>query len=186
MIGKKDTRMLNSEGNPTPDDCGDNHNMTSTHSFTRVLSFPEGYRDPFSINGPIPPERRLKSRFAFDLSVRFRFLCGTSCYSGVGRAINVSSCGVLVSTEHAGSRYHLRLGAQVEMSFEWPALLDGKIPLQLLAVGLVVRFTTSVFAATLVRYEFRTMGDSNQPHAGWAAAFGGVIESKTNGSAAKS
>jgi hypothetical protein len=178
VIGKKDTRMLKSEGNPNPDDCGDNRNMTSTHSFTRVLSFPEGHCDPFSVNRPIPAERRLKSRFPFDLSVRFRVLCGTFCYSGVGRAINVSSGGVLVSTEQAGSPYNLRLGVQVELSFEWPAMLDGKIPLQLFAVGLVVRYTTCAFAATLVRYEFRTMSDSNQRHAGWAAAFGGVVESK--------
>jgi hypothetical protein len=186
VIGKKDTRMLKSEGNPSPDECGDNLNMTSTHSFTRVLSFPERHYDPFCINGPIRPERRLKSRFAFDLSVRFRVLCGTPCYSGVGRAINVSSGGVLVSTEQAGSHHHLRLGAQVEMSFEWPAMLDGKIPLQLFAVGAVVRYTTSAFAATLVRYEFRTMNNSNQPHAGLAAAFGGCVEPKTNGRAAKS
>jgi len=116
----------------------------------------------------------------------FRVLCGTPCYSGVGRAINVSSGGVLVSTEQAGSHHHLRLGAQVEMSFEWPAMLDGKIPLQLFAVGAVVRYTTSAFAATLVRYEFRTMNNSNQPHAGLAAAFGGCVEPKTNGRAAKS
>jgi hypothetical protein len=48
----------------------------------------------------------------------------------------------------------------VEMSFEWPALLDGRIPLQLFAVGLVVRRRTSDFAATFERYQFRTLRNS--------------------------
>jgi hypothetical protein len=146
--------------------------MNSTRWFTRIPSFPDRHHDPFSINGPRPPERRLKSRFALDLNVRFRFLRGNSCYSGVGRAINVGSGGVLVSTEEGGSHCDLHLGAQVEMSFEWPALLDGRIPLQLVIVGLVVRYTTAAFAATLVRYEFRTINHSNQPKHGLAAALG--------------
>ena len=77
----------------------------------------------------------------------------------------MSSGGVLVVTEHVVSQRDIRAGAKVEMSFEWPALLDGRIPLQLFAVGLVVRRRTSDFAAAFERYQFRTVRNSTLLHA---------------------
>jgi hypothetical protein len=50
----------------------------------------------------------------------------------------------------------------MEMSMEWPSLLDGRVPLQLFAVGRVLRRGSSYFAAAFERYEFRTVS-SNQP-----------------------
>jgi hypothetical protein len=126
---------------------------------TTADSFPEGHHGAIAANWPIRAERRLKSRYPLDLSVRFRLLSGSSLYSGAGRAINLSSGGVLVVTDHV-SQHDFRSGAKVEMSFEWPALLDGRIPLQLFAVGLVVRRRTSHFAATFERYQFRTLRNS--------------------------
>ena len=44
----------------------------------------------------------------------------------------------------------------MEMSIEWPWLLDGKIPLQLIATGRGLRRQGLHFAAAFERYEFRT------------------------------
>jgi len=134
--------------------------QTSIPSFTRTNSFPEGHHGAIAASRPIRVERRLKSRYPLDPSDRFRLLSGRSLYSGAGRAVNVSSRGVLVVTDHVVSQHDIRAGAKVEMNFEWPALLDGRIPLQLFAVGLVVRRRTSDFAAAFERYQFRTMRNS--------------------------
>jgi hypothetical protein len=111
-------------------------------------------------NQTIPADRRLKSRFELDLGVRFRLLAGSSgC--GAGRAVNVSSGGVLIVPQRGGSQDEIRVGAWVEISIEWPTLLDGRIPLQLFAVGRVVRYRASNFAAVFERYQFRTLRHGN-------------------------
>jgi hypothetical protein len=91
-----------------------------------------------------------------ELSVHFHSVSQTSPFSGVGRVVNASSGGVLVVSQDK-----VRLGAQVEMTLEWPFLLDGRIPLQLFAVGRVLRRGASDFVATIERYEFRTMRSSS-------------------------
>lgn len=65
----------------------------------------------------------------------------------------MSSAGLLVSAEHEVSA-----GARMEVNIEWPLLLDGTVPLQLVAVGRVVRCADSVFALSFAQYQFRTMG----------------------------
>ena len=101
-------------------------------------------------------ERRLKFRFPLDLVVRFRPLTGPEFF-GAGRAVNVSSRGVLVVSEQPIGRHEISVGALVEMSMAWPSLLDGRIPLQLFAVGRVVRYRGSDFAAAFENYQFRTL-----------------------------
>jgi hypothetical protein len=46
----------------------------------------------------------------------------------------------------------------LEVNVEWPLLLDGAIPLQLVAHGKVVRCGGSMFAISFAQYQFRTMG----------------------------
>jgi hypothetical protein len=111
---------------------------------------------------PIQAERRSKLRYPLDLSVRFRPLSG-SLFSGVGRAVNVSSSGILVVSRHIVSRHEIGVGAKLEMSLDWPFLLDGRIPLQFFAVGQVIRRNATEFAATFERYQFRTMKNSSEP-----------------------
>jgi hypothetical protein len=107
------------------------------------------------IRGEQQDERRRRCRYPLDLSVRFRCSSGEFRHSGQGLAVNLSSGGVLVA-----SRHQMHVGARVEMSIEWPLLLDGKTPLQLLAVGWVLRRGDCHFAATFDRYEFRTLKSS--------------------------
>jgi hypothetical protein len=97
-------------------------------------------------------ERRAKSRYPLDLSVRFRFFCAGTAFFGRGLAVNVSSGGILVTSKH-----RVLVGSLVEMSIDWPAPLDGTIPLQLVTTGRILRREDSQFAATFERYEFRTM-----------------------------
>jgi hypothetical protein len=63
----------------------------------------------------------------------------------------MSSGGVLVAYRH-----NIRAGTRVELNIEWPGLLDGQVPLQLVAMGRVVRSDPSSFAMVLGRYQFRT------------------------------
>jgi hypothetical protein len=59
-------------------------------------------------------------------------------------------------------------------------LLDGRIPLQLFAVGVVLRRGASDFAATFQRYQFRTMRRSKQPPARVGGEVIGWPPSKVN------
>jgi hypothetical protein len=103
------------------------------------------------ISWPIAVERRSRVRYLVELSVRFRAVSQTSPFVGAGRVVNASRGGVWVVSQDK-----IRLGAQVEMTLEWPFLLDGQIPLQLFATGRILRREASGFAATIDRYEFRT------------------------------
>jgi len=64
--------------------------------------------------------------------------------------MNMSSGCVLVATAD-----EFRAGTGVEISIEWPFRLDGRIPLQLVASGKVVRSETTSFALLLTRHQFR-------------------------------
>jgi hypothetical protein len=98
-------------------------------------------------------ERRTKSRFPLRMNVRYQSLGTDRPIAGVGQTVNVSSSGVLVtcnSTIHEGTR--------VRVVFEWPSLLNGTIPLQLLTTGIVVRRQDSGLAIAFDAYQFRTAG----------------------------
>jgi len=101
-------------------------------------------------------ERRSKERYPLVLAVRYRTL-GRELYSGVGQAVNLSS-GALVDCQH-----ELGLGVKLELYMEWPSLLDGCVPLQLVAVSSVVRCGPSCFAVCFLRYQFRTLRSKLQP-----------------------
>ena len=101
---------------------------------------------------PYSAERRSKCRYPLDLSIRFRSVSGLASISGEGRTLNLSSGGVLVLARHV-ELHEISAGARVELSIEWPSLLNGKVPLQLFARGRILRLGVSVFAATFERLE---------------------------------
>lgn len=138
---------------------------TTTTSFTRLLSFTE--RQRAAVTGtPIPMERRSKSRYPLDLSVRFRLSLGSGTFLlGTGRTVNLSAGGILVYPEDVVLPDEIRNGAWVEIRIAWPILLDGRIPLQLLGVGRVIRHGAIDFAATFERHQFRTMKVPDLPDA---------------------
>ncbi len=64
--------------------------------------------------------------------------------------MNLSSSGALITSQQA-----ISLGAQIELFVDWPILLDGTTPLQLVAGGRVVRADANFFALSFERYELR-------------------------------
>jgi PilZ domain len=120
-----------------------------------------------AINRTTPLERRSKIRYPVSLNVKYRTVGRSNRISGVGRTLNMSSGGLLIAADQ-----RTQVGAKIELNVEWPSLLDGTIPLQLVAVGRVVRCLESGFALAFTQYQFRTMSRKLQsiPGDGWAAA----------------
>jgi PilZ domain len=106
---------------------------------------------PPLIRPPISIERRSGARFPLDLKIRYRTLGRARPLAGTGWVVNMSSGGVLVVCQH-----EINTGTRLELNIEWPSLLDGQIPLQLVTLGRVLRSETSSFAAVLASYQFRT------------------------------
>ena len=132
-------------------------------SSNKILPFLREHPAATVLNWPVPVERRSKLRYPLDLSVRFRYFAGGSLLFGVGRTVNVSSGGVLVVSPNILSLHEISVGVNVEMNIEWPPLLDGRISLQLFAVGWVVRRRPFDFAASFERHQLRTVKSSSLP-----------------------
>jgi PilZ domain len=70
---------------------------------------------------------------------------------GVGKTLNISSSGVLFTAGH-----DLALGTRLEVSISWPAQLNDRCLLNLVARGRVVRRDEGQLALQIQQYEFRT------------------------------
>jgi PilZ domain len=99
-----------------------------------------------------PSERRSKVRYPVTMYVRYRTIDRDQTVYGFGRLVNMSSGGILVKSER-----RMPVGKRLEINITWPFLLDGVVPLQLIALGKVVRSFESGFAVTLAKCQFRTM-----------------------------
>jgi PilZ domain len=113
----------------------------------------EGWDQMEASLGKTVIERRTKARYPVKLTVRYRTIGRSNSVNGVGQTLNMSSGGLLVSAEH-----EMPAGLRLEVNVEWPLLLDGTVPLQLVAHGKVVRGGGSEFAISFAQYQFRTMG----------------------------
>ncbi|MCC6344632.1 MAG: PilZ domain-containing protein [Bryobacterales bacterium] len=99
-------------------------------------------------------ERRGADRFPIEREVRYKVISKKNGdESGVGSTINISSNGVLFTTEKL-----LIPGRRLEVSINWPAQLNNKCALKLVARGRVVRFEQGKAAMEIQQYEFRTSG----------------------------
>jgi hypothetical protein len=97
-------------------------------------------------------DRRGADRFPIEREVRFKVLNRKSPdETGVGRTINMSSNGVLFTTDQ-----YLLPGRRLELSISWPAQLNSKVNLKLVARGRVVRCEEGKAAIEIHQYEFRT------------------------------
>ncbi len=92
--------------------------------------------------------RRRTRRFALKLPVTYR---SESNVSGAGTTVNISSTGVLFRGPNPPP-----LNSTVKLAIEWPWLLNGERPLQLVVTGRVVRIGGNDAAVTVDRYEFFT------------------------------
>jgi hypothetical protein len=99
-------------------------------------------------------DRRGSDRFPIEREVRYKVLSKRSNdEAGSGKTINMSSSGVLFTAEH-----FLLPGKRVEVSISWPAQLNNKTNLKLVARGRVVRCEDGRAALEIQQYEFRTQG----------------------------
>ncbi len=99
-------------------------------------------------------ERRSTDRFPIEREVRYKVVSKRSGNeSGAGTTVNFSSGGVLFTTEQM-----LIPGKKIELAISWPAQLDSRCALKLLARGRIVRCENSRAAVEIQQYEFRTMG----------------------------
>ena len=71
--------------------------------------------------------------------------------AGDGKTINISSSGVLFTSDRI-----LLPGKRLELSISWPAQLNNKCALKLVARGRVIRFEPGCAAIEIQQYEFRT------------------------------
>jgi hypothetical protein len=99
-------------------------------------------------------ERRSTDRFPIEREMRYKVVSKRSGNeAGAGQTVNFSSGGVLFSTEQM-----LIPGKKIELAISWPAQLDSKCSLKLLARGRIVRCENAKAAVEIQQYEFRTLG----------------------------
>ena len=100
----------------------------------------------------IENDRRQSDRFPIERDVRYKVLSKrTSEEGGEGRTLNMSSAGVLFTSGQT-----LVPGKRMELSITWPAQLNNKCALRLVARGRVVRAMNGTAAIEIQQYEFRT------------------------------
>ena len=100
-------------------------------------------------------DRRGADRFPIEREVRYKILSRKNSAegeaAGSGVTVNMSSNGVLFTTSH-----YLLPGRRLEVSISWPAQLNSKVALKLVARGRVVRSDEGRAAIEIHQYEFRT------------------------------
>jgi hypothetical protein len=97
-------------------------------------------------------DRRRSDRFAIEREIRYRALNKRGGEeSGEGKTVNMSSSGVLFTSGQI-----LRPGRRIELAISWPAQLNNKCALKLVARGRIVRFDNGLAAMEIQQYEFRT------------------------------
>ncbi len=97
-------------------------------------------------------DRRSKARFPLRLTVRYRNLSGRPSLVGAGRTVNMSSCGLLIASDEAP----VHTGARLQLTVDWPFLLHGITPLQLIVSCRVTRCLPEEFAVKVDQYQFKT------------------------------
>jgi len=104
-------------------------------------------------------DRRQADRFPIEREVRYKVLNRKNADEiGFGKTINMSSNGVLFTTEQ-----YLLPGRRLELSISWPAQLNSTVALKLVARGRVVRFVEGQAAIEIKQYEFRTHAPAAAP-----------------------
>jgi hypothetical protein len=102
-------------------------------------------------------ERRAKYRFEMNRELRYRVTGdGVKAAAGVGKTLNICSAGVAFTVEQP-----MREGAFVELSINWPVLLDDSCPMRLIVFGRVLRASGLTAVCSIDKYEFRTSARTN-------------------------
>ena len=115
--------------------------------------------------------RRKTSRFPIVREIRYRVSTRENLFeTGVGSTVNISSSGVMFSTDKP-----LLPGRRVEVAISWPAELNRSTALKLVARGRIVRTEDGHAAAELQNFEFKTMGAGLGASVGDTPSKGGSV-----------
>lgn len=102
----------------------------------------------------LPVERRNARRFAIRQEVHYQVLSRIGHgESGWGKTINISSSGLLFTTNQT-----LPPRCLVELDIDWPPKVDGRLPMKLVAAGRVVRSGADYSAIAIKKHQFRVKG----------------------------
>jgi len=97
-------------------------------------------------------ERRSKYRFEIQRDLRYKMTAeGIPVAAGTGKTINICSSGIAFSTDHP-----MQAGAFIELSINWPVLLDDNCPMRLNVFGRILRAEGMEAVCSIDKYEFRT------------------------------
>jgi hypothetical protein len=97
-------------------------------------------------------DRRAAKRLTIEREVQYRILNRREGeLEGTGKTVNMSSSGILFTTGEM-----LLPGRRLELSISWPAHLDNRCALKLMARGRVVRYEGNAAALEIMQHEFRT------------------------------
>ena len=101
-------------------------------------------------------ERRALGRIPMEQELRVRTTSGRKDQISSGQTINMTSKGLLFKSDRA-----LPAGKRVEIAISWPARLNDRCALKLVARGKIVRTSDGITAVAIQQHEFRTMGSGN-------------------------
>jgi hypothetical protein len=97
-------------------------------------------------------DRRASVRVPLNLELRYSVVGHRRPVdTGSGRTIDMSSSGLSFTADRP-----LSIGQKLDLSIDWPVLLDGDVRLQLVVSGVVVRTTEAATALRVERHNFRT------------------------------
>jgi hypothetical protein len=97
-------------------------------------------------------ERRASTRFSLNLALRYTVSSRRGpVEAGSGHTIDLSSSGLRFDAQSP-----LEPGLRLDVAIDWPVLLDGGVPLQLIAAGVVVWSKGTETAMRILRHELRT------------------------------
>jgi hypothetical protein len=117
------------------------------------MALPISFSTAKAATTPRESDRRSLGRFPIERELRFRMMSKRNEIVGSGRTVNMSSKGLLFRTDKT-----LMAGKRLEMAISWPAQLDFKCALKLIARGKIVRAEPGLVAVSIEQYEFRTLG----------------------------
>ena len=94
-------------------------------------------------------DRRSRVRYPISLNVSYR--CWRPDIAGLGSTINISSSGLLFRADCPPPVH-----STLDLTLEWPALLNEQTPLQLRLSGRVIRTSNAEVVVRIQRYGFHT------------------------------
>ena len=110
-----------------------------------------GQQESGNGSGTAVSERRKNRRYSFRCSLQYRVTVSRKDeIRGLGETFDISSRGISFSTSGP-----LLANRPIQVSIDWPALLDGRLPLQFVAKGRIVRATAKEAAIAIVTYQFK-------------------------------